>query len=128
MGKIKQQRVAEQIRVSLSDLLLYEVGDPRIQGITIVSVDIDRELQHADVKVNALGDDERAEEVMLGLRSAHSFLRRELGRRLKLRKVPQIHFHWDHSIKQAEEVNSLLDSLVIPQEEPISPPDTEVGE
>lgn len=116
MGKIKQQRVAEQIRVAVSELILFEINDPRVQGTTVTEVNIDRELQHTDVKVNALGDESRQAEVLEGLTSAHSFIRRELGKRLKLRKVPQIHFHWDHSLQQVLEVEDLLNSLEIPAE------------
>ncbi len=118
MGKIKQQRVAEQLRIILSELLLSEVNDPRVQGVTITEVDIDRELMHADIKVNALGEEERAAEVMAGLNSAHSFLRRELGQRLRLRKIPQLHFHWDYSLQQALEIENLLDQLDIPPADP----------
>lgn len=121
MGKIKQQRVAEQIRVAVSELILFEINDPRVQGTTITDVNIDRELQHADIKVNALGDETRQNEVLEGLTSAHPFIRRELGRRLKLRKVPQIHFHWDHSLQQVLEVENLLNSLDIPTESPPEP-------
>ncbi|MEM7798747.1 MAG: 30S ribosome-binding factor RbfA [Chloroflexota bacterium] len=116
MGKIKQKRVAEQIRVILSEIILLHVNDPRVQGITITAVDVDRELQHADVMVNALGDEERAEEVLTGLQSAQSFLRRSLGDRLRLRKLPQLHFHWDYTLEQALQVESLLNNLVIPPE------------
>lgn len=116
MGKIKQKRVAEQIRTILSEVIHLQVNDPRIQGITITAVDVDRELQHADVKVNALGDEGRAEEVLAGLRSAQSFLRRSMGDRLRLRKIPQLHFHWDYTLEQALQVESLLNSLVIPPE------------
>ena len=125
MGKIKQQRVAEQIRVAVSELLLFEINDPRVQGATVTDVNIDRELQHADIKVNALGDESRQNEVIEGLTSAHSFIRRELGRRLKLRKVPQIHFHWDHSLQQVLEVENLLNSLDIPSE---PPPDSDLDQ
>lgn len=125
MGKIKQQRVAEQIRTLLSELLLFTVNDPRVQGITMTEVTIDRELQHADIKVNALGDEGRKDEVLAGLASAQSFLRRELGRRLSLRKVPQLHFHWDHSLEQALEVNRLLDTLEIPDQPPEAAKDSE---
>ena len=127
MGKIKQQRVAEQIKVATSELLLFELNDPRVQGTTVTEVDIDRELQHADIKVNALGDDSRQAEVLEGLQSAHSFIRKELGRRLKLRKVPQIHFHWDHSLQQVIEVEDLLNQLEIPAEEPAESETTEAG-
>lgn len=123
MGKIKQQRVAEQIRTLLSELLLYTVNDPRVQGITLTDVSIDRELQHVDLKVNALGDESRQEEVMKGLESAQPYLRRELSQRLTLRKVPQLHFHWDFSLSQAIEVNELLDNLEIPAEVEDSPSD-----
>lgn len=116
MGKIKQKRVAEQIRVILSEVLLLHVNDPRVQGITVTAVDVDRELQHADVKVNALGDEGRAEEVLTGLQSAQSFLRRSVGERLRLRKIPQLHFHWDYTLEQALQVESLLNNLVIPPE------------
>jgi len=116
MGKIKQQRVAEQIKVAVSELVLFEINDPRVQGTTITDVSIDRELQHADIKINALGDESRQAEVLEGFSSAHSFIRRELGRRLKLRKTPQIHFHWDHSLDQVLEIENLLNNLDIPAE------------
>lgn len=114
MGTIKQQRTAEQIRFTVSELLRLEVSDPRVQGLTVTRVDIDRELQHADIYVNALGDEEREEEVMAGLEHAQSYLRRELSQRIRLRKVPQMHFRWDYSLQNAEEIAALLDNLDIP--------------
>ena len=106
------------LSIATSELLLFELNDPRVQGATITEVDIDRELQHADIKVNALGDETRQAEVLEGLQSAHSFIRKELGRRLKLRKVPQIHFHWDYSLQQVIEVEELLNNLEIPADKP----------
>lgn len=117
MGSVKQQRTAEQIKLIMSDLLRLEVNDPRVQGVTVTRVNIDRELQHADIYVNSLGDEERQAEVMEGLNAAQSYLRRELGQRMRLRKVPQIHFHWDFSLQHSEEINSLLDQLDIPPED-----------
>ena len=117
MGTIKQQRTAEQIRFTISELLRLEVSDPRVQGLTVTRVDIDRELQHADIYVNALGDEEREAEVMAGLEHAQSYLRRELSQRVRLRKVPQMHFRWDHSLQNAEEIAALLDNLDIPAPE-----------
>jgi len=117
MGKIKQQRIAEQIRELMSQMILFDLNDPRVQGITITAVTLDRELQHADVRVNALGDDEREAEVLEGLLSASSYLRRELGKRLRLRRMPQLHFHWDHTLQHVMQVNRILDGLEIPAEE-----------
>jgi ribosome-binding factor A len=113
MSKIRQERTAEQIQIILSELFLKEVSDPRLAGITVTEVLIDRELQHANVYVNALGDDEREKEVLEGLNSASGFLRGQVAQRLDLRSAPVIHYHWDPRLRYAEEVNDLLDSLDI---------------
>lgn len=117
MSKVRQERTAEQIQIILSELFLKEVSDPRLAGVTVTEVLIDRELQHANVYVNALGDDEREKDVMAGLDSASGFLRSQVAQRLGLRSAPFVHFHWDPRLRYAEEVNDLLDSLVIPAAE-----------
>lgn len=117
MSTVRQQRTAEQIRMTLSQLLLLEMKDPRLQGVTITRVTIDRELQYADVYVQALAEDEREEEVTDALQRASGFLRRELGNVLRLRHIPALHFHWDPSLAHADHINQLLDGLEIPEEE-----------
>ena len=114
MSKIRQQRTAEQIRIILSDLVLRDLRDPRLQGLTITGVKIDRELQHADIYVNALGDESREAEVTAALSGASSYFRRELAGRLRLRTVPHLHFHWDPTLAHAVRIDELLDSLDIP--------------
>lgn len=116
MSKIRRQRTAEQIRVILSTLAQRDLRDPRLQGITITAVEIDRELLYADVYVNALGDDSRQEEMMAALQRATGYLRSELASRLTLRTTPNLHFHWDPSIAHAEHIGQLLDNLDIPDE------------
>ena len=93
------------------------MNDPRLQGVTITRVTIDRELLYADVYVHALGEDEREEEVMEALTKAAGYLRRELGKSLRLRSVPNLHFHWDPSLAHADHINELLDNLSIPPPE-----------
>lgn len=117
MSTVRQQRTAEQIRTTLSQLILLEMKDPRLQGVTVTRVTIDRELQYADIYVNALAEDDREDEVMDGLARATGFLRRELGKSLRLRHIPMLHFHWDPSLAHAEHINQLLDDLEIPDEE-----------
>ena len=117
MSKIRQQRTAEQLKVIFSELFLRELSDPRLHGLTVTNVKIDRELEHADIYVNALGDESRSDEVMTALSSAEGFLRRELAGRIRLRKVPQIHFHWDPTLAHIQEVESILDNLDIPPAE-----------
>ena len=116
MSKIRQQRTAEQIRIILSELILRQMRDPRLQDVTITAVTIDRELQYADIYVNALADDDREAEVIAALQGARGYFRRELARRLDLRTVPQLHFHWDPTFAHAEHISQILDSLEIPSE------------
>lgn len=113
MSKIRQERTAEQIQVILSELLRREVADPRLAGVTVTEVLIDRELQHANIYVNALGDDDREAEVIAGLESASGYLRGQIAQRIDLRSAPYVHFHWDPRLRYIDEVNDLLDSLDI---------------
>jgi ribosome-binding factor A len=114
MSKIRQERTADQIQLILSEVFLKELRDPRLAGVTITEVLVDRELQYATVYVNALGDDDRRDEVMAGLESAAGFLRREVAQSLDLRAAPVLRFHWDPRLNFVEEVDSLLDKLEIP--------------
>jgi ribosome-binding factor A len=108
---LKQERMAGRIREILSSLLLLDVTDPALQGITVTDVTLDQELEYAEVYVNALGDESRQAEVMAGLKRANGFLRREVGKRVRLRRVPALRFHWDISLTRAEEMEQVLDRL-----------------
>lgn len=114
MSKIRQQRTAEQIQLILSDLFLRGLNDPRLHGITVTEVSIDRELEHADIYVSALGDEDRQDETMVALNKATGYLRREIAGRTRLRSVPQLHFRWDPRLAHAQEVDEILRGLDIP--------------
>ena len=114
---VKQDRMNERVRIVLSELLLREVSDPRVQGVTVTEVTLDPELMYADVYVNALGDESRRNDVLDGLKRASGFIRRELGRRIRTRTTPELHFHWDTTLEHGEHINQLLDSLDIPVDE-----------
>lgn len=120
MSKIRQERTAEHIQQLLSEMFLREVSDPRLAGVTITEVNIDRELQYATVYVNALSDDTRQAEVMAGLQSAAGFLRRELAQVLDLRTAPVLRFQWDPRLRYVEEVDQLLEELDIKPEDAVA--------
>lgn len=122
---IKQDRVSGRIRTILSELLLREVADPRLHYITITDVELDPELQYARVYVNALGDEDRQADVMQGLEHARGFLRREVGKRVRLRKTPELEFRWDHTLEHSERINQLIASLDIPPAEDAPEEDAE---
>jgi len=113
---IKQERIAGRIRQILSQLLLREVSDPRLQGLTVTEVDIDIELTFARVYVNALGEEDRQQEILQALGHAKGFLRREVGKRLQLRTTPDLAFVWDGRFDRAEHIEKLIASLDIPPE------------
>lgn len=114
---IKQDRIQERIRIILSETLLREVSDPRLQGLTVTDVAIDNELMYATVYVNALGDESREEEVMQALERANGFLRRQVGQGLTTRNTPELHFKWDASLAYGERINQILDGLDIPTDD-----------
>lgn len=111
---IKQDRIAGRIRQILSVLILREVSDPRLQGLTVTDVEIDSELMYARVYVNALGEEERMPEIMGALKQAKGFLRREVGKRLSLRRVPDMGFYWDESLDRGARMDMLINQLEIP--------------
>ena len=116
------QRIADRIREELSEIMLQEVQDPRLEGISITDVTVDRELAFAEVYVSAVEGSERAEEVLQGLRHAGGYLRSELAKRVELRTFPQLRFHWDLTPERAEHIEQLLDSL-----QAITSPESEGG-
>ena len=117
MASIRQRRVAERIRSELSDLFLREIRDPGLAMVTITDVTIDREMAFANVYVSAMGEEERQPEVMAALERAQGFLRREIGFRIRLRRTPELRFHWDPSLEYGERISSLLESLHLEEEE-----------
>ncbi len=108
---LRQKRVADRLQTEISELLQREMNDPRLALVTVTRVYIDRELEYANVFVCTVGDEERQAEVLSVLKGAHNFIRREVGRRVQLRRTPEIIFHWDPGPDKGEQVEQLLDKL-----------------
>jgi len=104
-------RIADRIREDLSELLIREVQDPRLAGISITDVRVDRELAYANVYVSALEGSGRWPEIQQGLEHAQGFLRSELARRSNLRVFPRLRFYWDATFERAERIEQLIASL-----------------
>jgi ribosome-binding factor A len=107
----RQKRVAERIQAEIANLIQREMNDPRLELVTVTTVNIDRELEHASIFVSTVGDATRQKEVMRVLDGAKGFIRREVGRRVQLRRTPELVFHWDPSPEKVEHVAQLLDQL-----------------
>lgn len=114
-GFSRGERVAEQIRRDLVDLL-RQVKDPRVVQllplVTITDIEVTPDYAHAKVFYTSLAGEERATEVARGLAHASGFLRRELGRRLHIHHIPELHFVFDASVERGTHLSKLIDAAV----------------
>ncbi|OFW26476.1 MAG: ribosome-binding factor A [Acidobacteria bacterium RIFCSPLOWO2_12_FULL_66_21] len=104
-------RVGDQIRAELGELLAREVHDPGIGFLTLTRVTVTADLQQARVYYTTLGDDKARRDTARALGRATPFLRRQIGRRLRLRRVPELTFFFDESIEGADRIERILRDL-----------------
>lgn len=104
----RKLRIEELLRRELAGMILREVKDPRVQRITITGVDVSPDLAHAKVLITVLGADGPQPEVVEALTHAAGFLRHTLGKRLRLRSVPELHFSYDESLDRAAHLEALI--------------------
>lgn len=111
MSSHRAQRVAGEIADILATLLRRGVRDPRVTPITITSVRVSPDLSVARVNYVPLGGEGDPESLADGLASAGGYLRRQLGRQLRLRITPELHWHLDQNLEKAIGMTRLLDQL-----------------
>ncbi len=88
-----------------------EVTDPRLGGVSVTGVDVDRELAYATIYASALEGSERKDEILAGFEHAKGYLRHQLAKRLDLRYFPQLRFRWDDTPERADRIDRLLDDI-----------------
>ncbi len=109
----RSRRVGEQIQRSLAQLIHDEVKDPGVGMVTLTAVELSPDLAHARVFFTALVDDATAQCASeAALQRAAGFLRRELGRLVKLRVVPDLQFVYDRSVERGRRLSALIDEAV----------------
>ncbi|HEY6418649.1 MAG TPA: 30S ribosome-binding factor RbfA [Candidatus Binataceae bacterium] len=104
----RPERVAELVLRELSVMLLRDLKDPRLQGVTLTSVKMADDLRHGRVFFSHLEGAARAPVVVAGFKSASGFIRREIGRSLGLRFAPELEFKYDPGLEHASRIDSLL--------------------
>ena len=107
-------RLNEQLKREVSELVLRKVRDPRVGLVTVTSVEVAGDLGSARVYVRTQDPNDELNESLAGLEAAAPFLRRELGRTLHLRRVPELRFQQDHSLDQARRIEEILSDVVYP--------------
>lgn len=111
VSQTRAGRIAKGIQELLSEMLLFEVTDPRLQGVFVTDVRVDRELSQANIFVSALEGAERSAEILEGFQSASGYLRSQLAQRSDLRVFPHLRFVWDPTPENAERIEGLIASL-----------------
>ena len=111
MGIQRAQKVAEAIQKEISSLIIKGLKDPRVGFVTITAVDVSSDLSLAKVFFTVIGDDNARTDSAAGLKSAIPYIRREIGKQLRLRVVPEVIFHYDTSIDYGHHIESLLKGI-----------------
>ena len=109
----RNRRMGDQLQRELADLVRTQVKDPRAEGVTISEVDVSPDMRNARVYIARLGGEAEAiEEAVQALSGAAGFLRRELGRRLHARRIPELRFRADTSFDRAAHLSRVIDDAV----------------
>ena len=105
---MRVNRVAERMKKELGAIILQKVKDPRIGFVTVTDVEVTGDLQNAIIFISVLGSDTEKDATLKGLNKAKGFIRTEIGKRIRLRKTPEIEFEFDESIAYGSRIESLL--------------------
>ena len=111
MSKVRVEKLQELMKQEISDIVLHELKDPRIGFVTVTSVSCTEDLREAKIYVSIMGDEKAARDSLHGLNSSRGFVRREIGRRIRLRFTPEISFALDASLDYSDHIQRLLNEI-----------------
>ena len=121
----RTERLGEEIREEVAQLIVGELKDPRIGFVTVTRVEVTPDLRTARVYVGVLGTEKQRQASLTGLRQATGFLRRALGQSLRLRYTPELVFTYDEGLEASDRVAQLLAEISRPAEPANSDDDDE---
>jgi ribosome-binding factor A len=107
----RSDRVAERIKVEVSDIIRRDVDDPRIGFVTITSVKVTPDIKFAKIYLSILGNEEEKKEALDGIQSAKNFIKIKLCSKLMLRSMPDISFEFDSSLEKATKLWGLMQKI-----------------
>jgi ribosome-binding factor A len=111
MNTKKSERIAEMIRELASEIILYNLSDPRVKSVTVTKVKMSRDNKYAKIFISVLGNDADKRTAFSGLKHAAPHIQREIGKSLSKRVTPKISFHFDESIEGCIRISKLLDEI-----------------
>ncbi|MEK7375598.1 MAG: 30S ribosome-binding factor RbfA [Candidatus Margulisiibacteriota bacterium] len=107
----RSDRVAERIKIEVSDIIARQVDDPRIGFVTITSVKVTPDIKYAKIYLSVLGSEEEKKEALEGILSAKNFIKVKLCSKLELRSMPEITFEFDASLEKATKLWTLMQKI-----------------
>ena len=107
-NQLRIEKLQELIKQEMGKMLLTDIKDPRIGFVTVTEVEMTGDLREAKIYVSIMGNDEQVKSSLEGLNSALGFIRREIGKRIKIRFTPEISFALDKSLDYSEHIQKLL--------------------
>jgi ribosome-binding factor A len=110
----RSARVSDQMKQEIADILMRKIKDPRIGFVTVTDVDLSDDLKNAKVFISIYGGDKEA--TLKGLKSATAFIRSELGKRMRMRCIPELLFRFDSTVEQGAHIMELLREIDEKQE------------
>lgn len=112
-GYQRTDRISDQMQRELAELIFRELKDPRLGMVTITSIEVSRELDHAKVYVTVMPTaNANPAQSIEALQHAAGFLRHELGRRMKIRTIPELHFLYDETLERGNRMSALIDQAL----------------
>lgn len=118
MGKVRSNRISEEVKRELANIIQMELKDPRVRGLlSITGVQVTGDLRYAEVFVSYYGSKEEQKEVLETLKKAAGFIRNELGKRVRLRFVPELIFKADNSMEHGAKISAILTQISREEEE-----------
>jgi ribosome-binding factor A len=111
----RAERVSDQMKQEIADILMRKIKDPRIGFVTVTEVEVADDLRNAKVFVSVYGSEKAA--TLKGLESASPFIRSELGKRMRMKFIPELLFRYDDSVERGAHINELLHEIQEKEEE-----------
>ncbi|MDD5447875.1 MAG: 30S ribosome-binding factor RbfA [Actinomycetota bacterium] len=107
----KTKRLEETIKEKLAILIEQQVKDPRIDFVTITDVEVASDLRHANIYISVMGEEDKVREALAGLESAKGFLKRHLGKELRVKYLPELSFKYEQTAREALRLQEIMKNV-----------------
>lgn len=104
----RRRRISRQVMEELSNMLIFDLSDPRVANTSVTQVRVDRELAYANIFVSSFLGSDNKEEILDGFNAAKGYIRRQLAQKIQLRSFPQLRFYWDPAPEHADRMDQLF--------------------